>query len=104
MTFLGRFVEQNPGKVLFTTAGTTVILTNSERILGGDEIVIGADGVPQVVSKPGIVGKAGGAVVDIVEKPASYALHGIVTIGLLVVGGFAAIKLWGVWRKAVQPN
>jgi hypothetical protein len=100
VTFLGRFIEQNPTGVLFTAATTPIILDNSERILGGDEIVIGADGVPQVVSKQGIVGKAGGAIVNIFGKPVSYALYGIATIGLLFAGGFAAIKLWGVGRKA----
>ncbi len=32
--FVGRFVEANPGKTLFTVATTTVILAEPERILG----------------------------------------------------------------------
>lgn len=61
--FMGRFAADNPGKTLFTAATTTIILAESERILGGDEIVFDADGNPIVVSKAGIAGrtmKAGG--------------------------------------------
>lgn len=56
-SFLGRFAADNPGKTLFTAATTTIILAESERILGGDEIVFDADGNPIVVTKAGIVGR-----------------------------------------------
>jgi hypothetical protein len=52
--FLGRFVEANPGKTLFTVATTTVILAEPDRILGGDEIVFDADGNPILVHKSGL--------------------------------------------------
>lgn len=55
--FVGRFVENNPGKTLFTAAGTTLILAESERMLGGDEIVYDADGNPVLVTKPGFLGR-----------------------------------------------
>ncbi len=57
VAFVGRFVEANPGKSLFTVATTTVILAQPERILGGDEVVFDADGNPIVVSKLGVVGR-----------------------------------------------
>jgi hypothetical protein len=61
VAFMGRFIEKNPQTVLFTSAATAVILANSERLLGGDEIALDADGNPFVVSKPGAVGRIGGA-------------------------------------------
>ena len=59
VAFMGRFIEKNPQTVLFTSAATAVILSNSERLLGGDEIVLDAQGNPVLVSKPGAVGRLG---------------------------------------------
>jgi hypothetical protein len=42
--FVGRFVEKNPGKVLFTAASTPIILANSAAIFGDGEVVFDADG------------------------------------------------------------
>lgn len=69
--FMGRFVEQNPGKTLFSVATTTVILAEPERILGGDEIVFDAEGNPVVVRKGGIADRtfeAGGDVASHVSE------------------------------------
>ncbi|MCC9599594.1 hypothetical protein LOC67_03400 [Stieleria sp. JC731] len=55
--FFGRFAANNPGKTLFTAATTTIVLAESDRILGGDEIVFDADGNPIVVSKAGLIGR-----------------------------------------------
>ncbi|MGI9471285.1 MAG: hypothetical protein ACR2NZ_07140 [Rubripirellula sp.] len=69
--FMGRFVEKNPGKTLFSVAATTVILAQPERILGGDEIVFDADGNPVVVRKGGIADRtfeAGGEVASHVSE------------------------------------
>lgn len=55
--FMGRFLEKNPGKVLFTSAAAAVLLTNSERLLGGDEIVFDSDGNPIVAAKRGFLGR-----------------------------------------------
>ncbi|MEM6469248.1 MAG: hypothetical protein AAF802_06735 [Planctomycetota bacterium] len=65
VAFLGRFAADNPGKTLFSVATTTVLLAESDRILGGDEIVFDAEGNPIVVTKAGLAGrtmKAGGEV------------------------------------------
>lgn len=66
--FLGRFVEANPGKSLFTVATTTVLLAESERILGGDEVVFDAEGNPIVVRKDGVLGRS-------IEAGGSAAAH-----------------------------
>ena len=69
--FMGRFVEANPGKTLFSVAATTVILAEPERILGGDEVVFDADGNPVVVRKGGIADRtfeAGGDVASHVSE------------------------------------
>lgn len=104
--FLGRFVEKNPGYSL--TAGVTLplFLANSERILGGDEIVFDKDGNPIVLSKPGAVGRAGEVAVEAVLAPAVSGVGWVVrqVVGLVLFVGaiYAGIKLWGVWRKTQQ--
>jgi hypothetical protein len=101
--FVGRFVEQNPGKVVFTTAITGVILSESERVLGGDEIVISPDGKPVVASKPGIVGKAGQATKEALLDPLgegiSWLARGVASIVFATIGAVALIKLWSFWRR-----
>jgi len=42
--FVGRFVEKNPGAVLFTAATVPIILKNSDAIFGDGELVRGPDG------------------------------------------------------------
>ncbi len=98
-TFVGRFVENNPGKVLFTAAGTTLVLTESERILGGDEIAIDKDGNPVVVTKPGLVGRVTEEIGDTVKAPVQWTLYllgGIVAIALSLIAGS---KVWKHIRK-----
>lgn len=48
--FVGRFVEKNPGKVLFTAASAPIILANSDAIFGDGEFTYGPDG--QLILKP----------------------------------------------------
>ena len=38
--FVGRFVEKNPGKVLFTAASEPIIFANWAAIFGDGEIVL----------------------------------------------------------------
>lgn len=85
--FVGRFVENNPGKALFSVAGTTVVLANSERLLGGDEIVINPDGTHQVVSKPGLLGRAGEGVANTGKFAISAITVAAVVVGLALVVG-----------------
>lgn len=103
VTFVGRFVEANPGKTLFTVATTTVILAEPERILGGDEVVFDADGNPVVVRKRGIVDRsietAGSAAAHVSERyirPLFLAAAAFAaTFATLLIG----LKLWHVHRR-----
>ncbi len=104
-SFVGRFVETNPGKVLFTAAGTTLVLTNAERILGGDEVVLDVDGNPTVVTKPGLVDRLGDKVQKTVEEPIRQTANTLnwllLLVGLLAlaaIAAFAYFKIRVVWR------
>ena len=93
VSFMGRFAADNPGKTLFTAATTTVLLAESERILGGDEIVFDAEGNPIVVSKAGLAGRtiqAGGKVVAEVSE--TY-LRPLYLTGLIFLVTFASLFL-----------
>lgn len=101
--FMGRFAADNPGKTLFTAATTTVLLAESERILGGDEIVFDAEGNPIVISKTGLAGRtlqAGGRVVAEVSN--SYIRPLYLTVMAFVVTFatlFLLMKLWHVHQR-----
>jgi hypothetical protein len=56
IAFIGRFMEKNPGKVLFTASATTVILAHPDKVLGAHEDIIeGPEGTPVLVQKPGMI-------------------------------------------------
>ncbi len=97
--FMGRFIEKNPGKTLFTAAAVTVMLKHPDRVLGGDEIVFDADGNPVVVTKSGLLGRMTRKAVEPIAKP----LEGFARIVFGVLGaGFAAwvaIALWFAYRR-----
>jgi hypothetical protein len=96
IAFIGRFMEQHPGKVLFTVATTTVILSNADRILGGADLVLDADGNPTVVSKPGLIDRLVERVVEGVLHPLLSVLLPIIAIG---AAWWIAIKLWPMYRR-----
>jgi hypothetical protein len=107
VAFMGRFAADNPGKTLFTAAATTVLLAESERILGGDEIVFDAEGNPVVVSKAGFAGRtlqAGGKVAA--ELSESY-LRPLYLTGLAFITTFASLflllKLGQTFRRGGHP-
>lgn len=98
--FVGDFVMRNPGKTLFTAATTTVVLANRDAILGGDEIVFDAEGNPIVVSKSGIIERAGArATTEVSERVVSPMVSMLVPMIAGIVAVYAAIKLYGVWRR-----
>ncbi len=101
--FIGRFVEANPGKTLFTAATTGVILAQPERILGGDEIVFDADGNPIVVSKSGILGRSldvgGNAAEHISERYVRPLFFAVATFVGVFLALFACVKLWHSHRR-----
>ncbi len=79
-SFLGRFAEKNPGKILFTAATTGVILANADRILGGDEIVFDAQGNPVVVTENGLLGRAASQGVERLLRPALWVVLGVCSV------------------------
>ena len=91
--FVGRFVEANPGKTLFTVAATTVILAEPERILGGDEIVFDADGNPVLISKSGFVDRAMEAGGEVASHVSTNYLRPVYLTVMAFVGVFVVI--WG---------
>ncbi len=98
VSFIGRFVEANPGKSLFSVAATTVILAQPERILGGDEVVFDAEGNPIVVSKAGLVGRSMDAGGDVAAHVSEKYLQPVFLAVMAFVGVLAAIwsiiKIW----------
>lgn len=94
ITFMGRFIEKNPGKVLFTAAGTAVVLANADKVLGGEgEIVIGPDGEPVYVAQPGMIERFTMGVVNRV-------LAVVLPLVALAAAAWLCIKLWFQYRLA----
>lgn len=94
--FMGRFIEKNPGKTLFAAGTTTVILAQPERILGGDEIVFDKDGVPHLMSKPGIAGRIGEGATNTIIKPLMTYVIPIAAAGFAI---WIAMKLAFAYQK-----
>lgn len=94
VSFMGRFIEKNPGKVLFTPAATIVILANSERLLGGDDIVLDAEGNPVVVSKPGLLERGANGFLDRL-MPFLITAMALVSVGAMV---WLGVRLFYVWQ------
>lgn len=103
VSFLGRFVQANPGKSLFTAATTTVILAEPDRILGGDEIVFDAEGNPIVVSKPGVLGRSidvtSGVAEHVSERYVRPLFFAVAAFLGLFLGMLAITKLWHTHRR-----
>jgi len=93
VAFVGRFVEENPGKILFTVAATTVILAEPDRILGGDEIVFDADGNPVVMRKGGFAGRAIEAGGEVASHVSTNYLRPVYLTVMAFVGVFVVV--WG---------
>ena len=72
---------------MFTSAATALILAESERILGGGEIVFDEDGNPHWLPKPGFIDR-------IIGEPLKwifYSTGGVLVLSLLL---FATSKVW----------
>lgn len=100
VAFIGRFLEKNPGTTLFYGSATALLLANSERLLGGGEMVIDKDGNPVIVSKPGLIERIIHFLIhvlfDKVVKPALYVLLPIVALGGVA---WTAIKLYFTYQR-----
>jgi hypothetical protein len=101
VSFLGRFVEKNPGATLFTAAGTGIILAESQRILGGDEIVFDKDGNPHLVSKPGTIGRSIDQAADRLLNPIVSWILPIVAVAFSI---FLAIRLWFLYQRSLMQH
>ncbi|MFK8112516.1 MAG: hypothetical protein AB8B91_09945 [Rubripirellula sp.] len=108
IAFIGRFVEANPGKTLFTVATTTVVLAEPDRILGGDEIVLDADGNPIVMRKAGLAGRTLDASADVAEHVSERYVRPVFIAIMVFVGAFAAlwmaVKLYHQHRREKEKT
>ncbi len=96
--FVGRFIEKNPGKTLFTAAATTLVLAEPERILGGDEIAYDADGKPYLITKNGIVGRSikasGEAAAHVSNNFLQPLFYAAIAFAAVFGGLWMMLKLW----------
>ena len=103
VSFVGDFVKANPGKSLFTVAATTVILSEPERILGGDEVVFDADGTPIIVTKKGIAGRTMEATGEAAKHVSDGYIKPAYMIALTFISTFFALwlilKLWHTHKR-----
>ncbi len=98
--FVGDFVKMNPGKTLFTISGTAIVLANQDAIFGGDEIVLDKDGNPVLMSKQGIVERAGSRLTtEVSEKVVSPLAQVLIPIAAIAAAAYGSIKLFGVWKR-----
>lgn len=98
--WLGDFIQKNPGKTIGSATFLAVFLPNSERILGGNEIVFDASGNPVVLRKPGLLE----APTEAFSQGLSWLTKGIAIVVVSSLALFAAIKLWNVWHRARSPH
>lgn len=97
LAFTGRFVRDNPGKVLFTGAATGLVLTHSDKILGGATIKYDKQGKPHVVQQAGLVGR-------LVKEPLMRILDVLLPIIAVGAAAWFALKLWSLYRTTRQKE
>jgi hypothetical protein len=91
VAFMGRWMEKNPGKTLFTAAATTVLLTHSDAILGGGTIMPDDPANPHFMPNPGLLER----MFQFIFAPLLRVLLPLIAVGAAL---WIAIKLWVVWR------
>ncbi|WP_207397531.1 hypothetical protein [Bremerella alba] len=91
--WLGRFLEEHPGKTIGSATFLAAFLPNSERILGGAQINFEDSGRPIVVRKPGLI-----------EAPLNKLTDSLAVGVLWLVGGIAAIVTLGIALKLILPT
>ncbi|MFN3152489.1 hypothetical protein [Bremerella sp.] len=88
LSWLGRFLEEHPGKTIGSATFLAVFLPNSGRILGGAQINFDDSGRPIVVRRPGLI-----------EAPLNKLADSLAVGVLWLVGGMAAVvTLWLAWK------
>ena len=113
-TFVGRFVDKNAGKVLFTAASVPIILNNKDAIFGDGEIEFGPDGKPifhpngkPVRHQPGLLPGTATGVGGIIKAPVQTTLYwagGVVVALLSLFGGSKVWKHFCKDRLAVEAS
>ena len=96
--FLGGFVEDNPGKVLFTSGTTVLVLAESERLFGSDEIVFDDDGKPYLISKPGFFERSFNLPFDMFSEEIKSLIRGVAIVLIVALASYSMLKLYGVWQ------
>jgi len=95
--FIGRFVSDNPGKVLFTGVATTIVLANADKVLGDAELVYDQTGNPILIEKSGLIERLLGPVIGPAAKGVALLVNGVAIIAILFVAAYALIKLRKIW-------
>ncbi len=100
-TFVGRFVEKNPGKVLFTAASTPIILANSAAIFGDGEVVFDPDGNvlrdangDPVRHHTGLIPDAAQGAGEAIKAPVQTTLYWVGGIFVVLLSLFGVSKVW----------
>lgn len=104
--FVGRFVEKNPGKVLFTAASAPIIFANSAAIFGDGEIVLDANDNPifapdgnALREHKGILPNAAKDIGDTVKEPVQTTLYWAGGMVVALLSLFGASKVWKHYQK-----
>ena len=95
--FMGQFVSDNPGKVLFTGVATTIVLANADKVLGDAELVYDQAGNPVLIEKSGLIERLLGPVIGPAARGVALLVNGVAIIGILFVAAYALIKLRKIW-------
>jgi len=91
-SWLGRFLEEHPGKTIGSATFLAAFLPNSERILGGAQITFDDSGSPIVIGRPGLL-----------EAPLNRLADSLAVGVLWLVGGIALVVTLWFARKLLLP-
>lgn len=104
--FVGRYVEKNPGKVLFTAASTPIILANSEAIFGNGKVAFDSNGNvirdangDPVRDKTGLIPDAAKGAGEAVKVPIRRTLYWAGSIFVVLLSLFGLSKVWKYNQK-----
>ncbi|MFN3153241.1 hypothetical protein [Bremerella sp.] len=90
--WLGKFIEEHPGKTIGSATFLAAFLPNSERILGGAQITFDESGSPIVVRKPGLL-----------EAPLNRLADSLAVGVLWLFGGIGVVVALWLALKLILP-